>query len=100
MEELNDGLKIYSEEVRDVLSDPPKTILRWGNTILLGFVFILFLLSWFIKYPDIISMVKNSISSRWSIKRWICSHLRYTEGICAKERILWIKISKKTERRQ
>lgn len=32
-------------------------------------------------------------------KRWICSHLRYTEGICAKERILWIKISKKTERR-
>ncbi len=55
MEEMNDGLKIYSEEVRDVLSDPPKTILRWGNTILLGFVFILFLLSWFIKYPDIIS---------------------------------------------
>lgn len=55
MEELNDGLKIYSEEVRDVLSDPPKTILRWGNTILLGFVFILFLLSWFIKYPDIIT---------------------------------------------
>lgn len=55
MEELNDGLKIYSEEVRDVLSDPPKTILRWGNTILLGFVFILFLLSWFIKYPDIIA---------------------------------------------
>lgn len=55
MEELNDGLKIYSEEVRDVLSDPPKAILRWGNTILLGFIFILFLLSWVIKYPDIIS---------------------------------------------
>ncbi len=55
MEELNDGLKIYSEEVRDVLSDPPKAILRWGNTILLGFVLILFFLSWFIKYPDIIT---------------------------------------------
>jgi len=55
MEELNDGLKIYSEEVRDVLSDPPKAILRWGNTILLGFIFILFLLSWFIKYPDMIT---------------------------------------------
>ena len=55
MEELNDGLRIYSEEVRDVLSDPPKAILRWGNTILLGFIFILFLLSWFIKYPDIIT---------------------------------------------
>lgn len=54
MEELNDGLKIYSEEVRDVLSDPPKTILKWGNTILLGFIALLFLLSWYIKYPDIV----------------------------------------------
>ena len=55
MEELNDGLKIYSEEVRDVLSDPPKAILRWGNTILFGFIMILLLISWFIKYPDIIT---------------------------------------------
>jgi multidrug efflux pump subunit AcrA (membrane-fusion protein) len=54
MEELNDGLKIYSEEVRDVLSDPPKTILKWGNTILLGFISVLFVLSWYIKYPYIV----------------------------------------------
>ena len=54
MEELNDGLKIYSEEVRDVLSDPPKTILKWGNSILLGFITLLFSLSWYIKYPDIV----------------------------------------------
>jgi multidrug resistance efflux pump len=55
MEELNDGLKIYSEEVRDVLSDPPKAILRWGNTILFGFIAVLLLISWFIKYPDVIT---------------------------------------------
>lgn len=55
MEESNDGLKIYSEEVRDVLSEPPSSILRWGNSILLGFVVILLLLSWIIKYPDIVS---------------------------------------------
>jgi hypothetical protein len=55
MEELNDGLKIYSEEVRDVLTDPPKAILRWGNTFLLIFVIVLFLLSWMVKYPDIVS---------------------------------------------
>lgn len=54
MEELNDGLKIYSEEVRDILSAPPKSIFRWGNTILLGFISILFLLSWLLKYPDIV----------------------------------------------
>lgn len=55
MEEFNDGLKIYSEEVRDVLSDPPKAILRWGNTILFGFIVVLLLISWFIKYPDVIT---------------------------------------------
>lgn len=54
MEELNDGLKIYSEEVRDVLSDPPQAIQKWGNTILLFFIILLFLISWFVKYPDII----------------------------------------------
>ncbi|CAA7197325.1 HlyD family secretion protein [Chryseobacterium potabilaquae] len=55
MDEINDGLKIYSEEVRDILTDPPKTILKWGNTILLSFIIILLLISWFVKYPDIIS---------------------------------------------
>jgi multidrug efflux pump subunit AcrA (membrane-fusion protein) len=54
MEELQDDLKIYSEEVRDVLSAPPKAIYKWGNTILFVFIVLLCLLSWFIKYPDII----------------------------------------------
>lgn len=54
MVELQDDLKIYSEEVRDVLSAPPKAIFRWGNTILLVFIFLLLFLSWLIKYPDII----------------------------------------------
>ncbi len=47
-------IKIYSEEVREVLSRPPKSIIRWGNTIMLGFIIVILLLSWFIKYPDII----------------------------------------------
>lgn len=55
MNNIDDGLKIYSEEVRDVLSDPPKAILRWGNTIVLAFVILLISISWLIKYPDLIS---------------------------------------------
>ncbi|WP_445710749.1 HlyD family secretion protein [Flavobacterium sp.] len=54
MEEYKEELNIYSEEVRDVLSDPPKAIFKWGNTILLGFIILLGLLLWFIKYPDVI----------------------------------------------
>lgn len=54
-EEIKEELNIYSEGVRDVLSEPPKFIFRWGNTILLMFVGIIVFLSWIIKYPEIIT---------------------------------------------
>lgn len=50
--EENDELNIYSNEVRDVLSQPPKSIFRWGNTILFFFIAMILFLSWLIKYPD------------------------------------------------
>lgn len=56
MENREEELNIYSEEVRDVLSHPPKAIFKWGNTILFGFLIILMVLAWFIKYPDIITV--------------------------------------------
>ena len=55
MDKLQEEVNIYSEEVRDVLSHPPKAIFKWGNTILFGFFIILLMLSWFIKYPDIVT---------------------------------------------
>ncbi|MCG2610565.1 HlyD family secretion protein [Flavobacterium sp. SM15] len=54
MNEIQDNLKIYSEEVQDVLSHPPRSIFRWGNTILLFFILLLLLISWYIKYPDVV----------------------------------------------
>lgn len=47
-------ISIYSDGVQDVLSEPPKSIFRWGNTILFFFLLLLVFFSWFIKYPDII----------------------------------------------
>lgn len=55
MEELNEELNIYSEEVKDVLSNPPKALFRWGNSILLVFILMILFLSWLIKYPDIVT---------------------------------------------
>jgi len=54
MEQLDDKINIYSEEVRDILSHPPKAIFKWGNTILLFFIILLGVISWVIKYPDIV----------------------------------------------
>lgn len=55
MENFGEELNIYSEEVKDVLSDPPRAIFRWGNTILFIFIIIILFLSWLIKYPDIVT---------------------------------------------
>jgi len=54
MEDQNKELNIYSEEVKDVLSKPPKVIFMWGNTMLFAFISLGLFLSWLIKYPDII----------------------------------------------
>jgi multidrug resistance efflux pump len=92
MEEFNDGLKIYSEEVRDVLSLPPKAILRWGNTILFGFIMILLLISWFIKYPDVIT-TQIVITTNIPPEKLVAKVSGKIEAILVKDRML---ISKNT----
>lgn len=54
MEIDNEKHYVYSEGVRDILSEPPRSIFRWGNTILFGFVALLISISWFVKYPDVV----------------------------------------------
>jgi hypothetical protein len=55
MYEINNEINVYSEEVKDVLSHPPRALFKWGNTFLAGFIILLIFLSWLIKYPDIIT---------------------------------------------
>lgn len=55
MKGINEEFDIYSEEVKDVLSTPPKAIFRWGNIIILLFISLIIFFSWWIKYPDIIT---------------------------------------------
>jgi HlyD family secretion protein len=45
---------IYSEPVREIMGTPPSHLTRWGTAIIFT-VFVLFLvLSWLIRYPDLI----------------------------------------------
>lgn len=53
--EEKEELNLYSEEVKDVLSKPPRIIFRWGNTMLFTFIGVILFLSWLIKYPDVIA---------------------------------------------
>ncbi len=53
-ENLKD-IELRSEEMKDILSKVPHWMIRWGSLLFLGLLVMVFVLSWFIKYPDIIT---------------------------------------------
>jgi multidrug resistance efflux pump len=53
MEEY-DKIELRHEDVQEILGTPPSWIVRWGITVILLGVCILFWVSWVVKYPDII----------------------------------------------
>jgi HlyD family secretion protein len=45
---------LYSDQVNEIISNPPKKIVRWGTALIFTVFLLLILLAWLIKYPDII----------------------------------------------
>ncbi len=48
-------IEIRSEEVQEILSYVPNWMIRWGNTLLLLLLLMVLFITWFVKYPDVIS---------------------------------------------
>jgi len=53
--EKENNLELRSEEVQEILSNPPVWIVRWGITLVFVFVCIILCLSFMIKYPDFVA---------------------------------------------
>ena len=53
MNNTDDNLNLRSEEVQEILGRPPRSIVRWGITVVLLLVVGLAIGSYFIKYPGI-----------------------------------------------
>jgi len=49
-----DHIELRSEEVQEILTKVPHWMIRWGNLLFLALILLLLLISWFVKYPDII----------------------------------------------
>ncbi|MCL2098559.1 MAG: hypothetical protein FWH23_07380 [Bacteroidales bacterium] len=47
-------IEIRSEEVQEILGRPPRWLIRWGITVIFTVVALLFIGSYFFKYPEII----------------------------------------------
>ncbi len=55
MPQENQNIEIRSEEVQEILSHVPNWMIRWGNTLFFGLILMLLFITWFVKYPDVIS---------------------------------------------
>jgi multidrug resistance efflux pump len=55
MEDKNTSFELRSEEVQELLTRVPHWMIRWGSVVVLCIMLLLFLVSWMVKYPDIIS---------------------------------------------
>lgn len=47
--------ELRSEEVQDILTRVPNWMIRWGTVLIFGIILMLFFVSWFVKYPDVIT---------------------------------------------
>ena len=45
---------LYSEQVNEIIADPPRKIIRWGTAVIFTVFVLLIILAWLIKYPDIV----------------------------------------------
>ena len=50
-----ENLNLRSEEVQEILTNPPIWVVRWGITLIFLFTVIITILSFVIKYPDFVS---------------------------------------------
>lgn len=53
MEEY-DEIELRHEDVQEILGTPPAWIIRWGTSVVLIGICLLFIVGWIVKYPDII----------------------------------------------
>ncbi len=52
--EEHDKIELRHEDVQEILGTPPSWIIRWGTTVILMGIGLLFYVGWIVKYPDII----------------------------------------------
>ncbi len=47
--------QLYSYEMNEILSKPPLWLIQWGSTVFLGVLVLVLVISWWIRYPELIN---------------------------------------------
>ncbi|MCB0450458.1 MAG: hypothetical protein KDC97_10105 [Confluentibacter sp.] len=83
--EKHDNLNLRSEEVQEILSNPPVWIVRWGITLIFMFVCIILILSFIIKYPDFVT-AKILVTTRQPTEQVVSRYSGQLEKVFIKNR--------------
>ena len=46
---------IHSDPVKEIISNPPANLIRWGTAAIAGVILIILLFSWILRYPNIVA---------------------------------------------
>ncbi|MFI1745057.1 HlyD family secretion protein [Thalassobellus sediminis] len=79
------NLELRSEEVQEILSNPPSWIVRWGITLIFMFVCIIVSLSFMIEYPDFVT-AKVLVTTKHPTEKVISRYSGALEKIFIKNR--------------
>jgi len=55
MPENNSQIELRSDEVQEIMSHVPNWMIRWGISLIFVIIILFIFISWFIKYPDVVS---------------------------------------------
>jgi multidrug resistance efflux pump len=83
MEEDKD-IELRSEEVQEILTRVPHWMIRWGNVVILVLLLFLLLISWIVKYPDLIA-AQISLTTTTPPERLIARTSGRIEAILVKD---------------
>lgn len=53
--DILENIELRSEGVQDILSQPPRWIIRWGNTMIFVILILILIMSYIIKYPEFVA---------------------------------------------
>lgn len=80
-----DNLELRSEEVQEIITNPPAWIVRWGISLIFMFTLIILILAFIIKYPDFVA-AKVLVTTEQPTERVVTRYSGQLEKIFIKNR--------------
>lgn len=84
--------ELRSEEVQDILTKVPHWMIRWGTVLIFAIIIMLFFVSWFVKYPDVVN-TEIVITTNIPPERIVSKSAGRIEAILVKNKTLVAKNS-------